>query len=96
MWEGIQGEGSVRCSHGDPPNARVPSLWQKISTKTGLTDRTRLLRSYFRSNIGYSLFAIVYTSDSQSLLRGPLVVHDISSSGLQIPIQINILTFAEH
>jgi hypothetical protein len=37
----------------------------------------------------------LYISDSQSLLRGPLVVREISSSGPPIPIQINILFFEE-
>ena len=35
-------------------------------------------------------------SDSQSLLHRPLVISKISSSGPQIPIEINILCFKEH
>jgi hypothetical protein len=37
-----------------------------------------------------------YNSDSQSLFRGPLVVREISPSGPRMPMQINILCFAEH
>jgi hypothetical protein len=39
---------------------------------------------------------IAYGSDSQSLLRGPLVVREIRWSGPRMPIQINILHFADH
>jgi len=35
-------------------------------------------------------------SDSQSLLRGPLVVREISWSGPRIPIKFNALSFADH
>jgi len=37
-----------------------------------------------------------YDSDFQSLLRGPLVVREITWSGPRIPTQINILCFADH
>ncbi len=35
-------------------------------------------------------------SDSQSLLHEPQVVREVSSSGPQMPIQIDILCFLEH
>jgi hypothetical protein len=45
----------------------------------------------------YSCPLLSYASDSQqSLLHGPLVVREISSCGPPIPVQVNILSFAEH
>ncbi len=39
---------------------------------------------------------LVYSSDSQSLLRGPMVVREICSSGPPIHMLISILCFEEH
>ena len=59
----------------------------------------------YNANIWESIFSYpIYSnqigskgldSDSQSLLRGPLVVCEISSSGPRITILMNILYFAE-
>jgi len=65
------------------------------SDKAGL-----FLLYFFKQNYLPKFFILVnlnpYDSDSQSLLRGPLVVPDISWSGPRIPMQINILCFVDH
>ncbi len=47
-------------------------------------------------NLTENYFMSSWTSDSQSLLSGPLVVRETSSSGPLIPNQINLLCFSEH
>ena len=42
------------------------------------------------------MYNFIYSSDSQSLLRGPMVVREIGWGGPRIPIEINILCFADH
>ncbi len=63
---------------------RVQDWKETVSENIALnnTDSTQWIRSFKR-----------YGSDSQSLLRGPLVVRQISSRG---PPKISILCFAEH
>ena len=46
MWKGFQGEGSVRCPHGDPSNERMPSLRKKVSEKTGQLFWHRILTEW--------------------------------------------------
>jgi len=58
----------------------------------------RGLSVVFVANVTFqwSFSSTIYTSDSQSLLRGPLVVREMTWSGPRIPTQIIILCFADH
>ncbi len=65
--------------------------------KTGfVTAVAHTIHSLYLEPLRFFYFLRTYPRESQSLLRGPLVVCEICSSDPPIPLQINVLSFVEH
>jgi len=67
-----------------------------IVLQTWANNHHRIVPIYLQQTFYLASVLKFYNSDSQSLLRGPLVVREINWSGPRIPIYINILSFADH